>query len=100
MYTGESWCVPVFPLFFRVPVFPLVFRPWFSEVYPLADRVARGPENDAAASELRVLLERVLTERPELRPQGDISITTGDITADNGSVGAGVVTGNITIHNK
>ncbi|WP_058555526.1 hypothetical protein [Thiohalocapsa sp. ML1] len=70
------------------------------EAYPLADRVAQDPDNDAAASELRILLERVLTEHPELRPTGDITVTAGDIKADHGSVAAGVVTGNITINNK
>jgi hypothetical protein len=69
------------------------------EAYPLADRVARDPDDDAVATELRILLERVLEAHPELRPRGDISFTTGDITADHGVAG-GVITGNITINNK
>jgi hypothetical protein len=50
---------------------------------------------------LRSLLERVLIERPELRPRGDIRVSTGDITAVNGSIAAGVVNGStITINNQ
>lgn len=70
------------------------------ETRPLADRVAQDPNDDTARAELQALLERVLTEHPELRPTGDITVTTGDIKADDGSVAAGVVTGNITINNK
>jgi hypothetical protein len=69
------------------------------EAYPLADRVAQDPNDDTARAELQALLERVLTEHPELWPQGDIRVTTGDITADHGVAGA-VITGTITINNK
>lgn len=70
-------------------------------VYPLADRVARAPEDDVAKVELRAALERVFAEHPELMPKGDLQVTTGDITADNGSLAAGMVTGStVTIHNK
>lgn len=68
------------------------------EVYPLADRVARAPTDETAVAELRVTLERLLTEHPELVPKGNV--TVGDISADRGSVAAGVIGGNVTMDNK
>lgn len=70
------------------------------EVYLLADRVARAPEDDAAADELRATLERVLSEHPDLLPKGDITVTTGDITAEDGSVAAAVINGSVKIKNQ
>jgi hypothetical protein len=67
------------------------------EAYPLADRVARNPEDTAQAQALRDLLERVLAEHSELLPPGGLTVRTGDIQADRGSVGAGVIQGS-TLH--
>lgn len=69
------------------------------EVYPLADRVARAPADEAAAAALSATLERVLTAHPELMPKGDITVTVGSVSADRGSVAAGVIEGHVTIDN-
>lgn len=70
------------------------------EVYPLADRVARAPEDAAAVAQLRALLERMLQAHPALAAQGALAVTTGEISADHGSVAAAVINSPVTIHNR
>ena len=81
-----------------------IWRDIFSEKpesYPLADRVARNPEDPSARQELRALLEKMLAQRPELLEQVQQTIITGDIKADQGSVAAGVIQdSDVTIKNR
>ena len=61
------------------------------DAYPLADRVARNPDDGAQAGELRALVEKVLREHPALLPPGGIAVVTRDSEAKNGSVAAAVI---------
>lgn len=71
------------------------------ESYPLADRVAQQSEDSAEMNKLRVLLEEVFAQRPELLAQLHQTVTIGDIKADKGSVAVGVAKDSlITITNK
>lgn len=54
------------------------------ELYPLADRYARAPDDAAARDALKALLEQVLSANPDLLPAGGFTA----ISADHGSVAA------------
>lgn len=90
--------------FQRAEAVSKIWRDIFSEKpesYPLADRVARDPEDSSAYEELRALLEKVPAQRPELLEQVQQRFIMGDMKADKGSVAAGVIQhSNVTIKNR
>ena len=54
--------------------------------YPLADDVAKQPGNEELKNQLQALLQQTLSEYPELLQNTN---TSGDVTADNGSIAVG-----------
>ena len=71
------------------------------ESRPLADTVAKDPQNAAAQQALCSLLEDFLKQNPSHLQQIQQSIHFGDVKAEGGSVVVGVLRdGNITVINK
>lgn len=70
------------------------------EAYPLADRVAREPQDQALRDKLSGTVERALRENPELQQRAQV-LVTGGIKAEEGSVAAAVISGStVTINNQ
>lgn len=61
------------------------------KAYPLADDVAKQPDNEDLKNQLQALLQQTLNEHPELLSNINLSGDTliGDVTADNGSIAVG-----------
>lgn len=61
------------------------------KAYPLADDVAKQPDNEDLKNQLQALLQQTLNEHPELLKNINLSGDTliGDVTADNGSIAIG-----------
>lgn len=71
------------------------------ESYPLANTVAKDPQNAETQQALRSLLEDFLEQNPSHLRQIQQVIHIGDVKAESGSVSVGVNHGvNITTNNK
>ena len=69
------------------------------ESYPLANQVAKRPEDESLQQQLRVLLEKTLSEHPELIQDISIeSINIDKVEAKNGSIAVGVNIGGKISH--
>lgn len=80
----------------------------FSDIWPqifnikpdcknLAIKISKDLNNETEIKKLRVSLEDVLKKNPDLLQQMQPTITTGNISAANGSVAAAVISGS-TVH--
>ena len=71
-----------------------LWRDIFSQqpkAYPLADDVAKQPNNEDLKNQLQALLLQTFNDHPELLSNINLSGDTliGDVTADNGSIAVG-----------
>lgn len=86
LLTGAEQISDIWPQIFRI-------KPEFEK---LVFEVSKA-SNQTAIKNLRVSLEKVLKENPDLLQQMQPTITIGNISADNGSVATAVNSGS-TVH--